>query len=124
MTPDTEYDKILQQFTWSILVLLYIAASDGSIKSHERKIVAEFFVRRNPDVLFDQAKVEDIIKLLGRPEKTSFHKLVRERDGDSQLLQDVYDTANLIILSNTVAHTEQERAIEYLKKSWKGRIVI
>lgn len=122
MTSDFEYDNVLQQFTWAILVLLYIAASDGAIKAHERKIVEGFFIRRNPNVQFDITKVESIIKLLGRPDKSSFHKLVRERDGDSILLQDIYDTAKLIILSNTCAHTEQERAIEYLKKNWKGRI--
>ena len=122
MIPDFEYDKILQQFTWAILVLLYIAASDGALKTHERKIAAEFFMRRNQNIQFDTAKVEEIIKLLGRPDKSSFHKLVRDRDGDSLLLQDIYDTAKLIILSNMCAHTEQERAIEYLKKNWKGRI--
>ena len=123
MISDSDYDKVLQQYTWTILVLLYFAASDGAVKAHERMIITEFFKRRNPHLQFDATKIEDIIKLFGRPDKSSFHKLVRERDGDSPLLQDIYETAHAIIVSNSKAHTEQERALEYLRKSWKDRIV-
>jgi hypothetical protein len=123
MIDDSDYDKVLQQYTWTILVLLYFAASDGAVKAHERVIIAEFFKRRNPHLQFDALKIEEILKLFGRPDKTSFHKLVRERDGDSPLLQDIYETALAIVASNSKAHTEQERAIDYLLKSWKGRIV-
>lgn len=42
-----EYDIILQEFTWTLLVLLYFAASDGSIKAKEREVVADFFKRRS-----------------------------------------------------------------------------
>jgi len=124
MIADSEYDKVLQQYTWTILVLLYFAASDGAIKSSERIIITEFFKRRNRDLQFDTTKIEDIIKLFGRPNKSSFHKLVRERDGDSSLLQDTYETALDIIASNSKVHTEQERAIKYLRKNWKDSIVI
>lgn len=123
MTPDSEYDKVLQQFTWTLLVLLYFAACDGAIKSKERMLIAEFFKRRNPNAELDTSKVEDTLKLFGRPDKSSFHKLVRERSAELGILQDVFDTAQAIMHSNPKPHTEQERAIEYLKKSWKDGIV-
>ena len=123
MIPDSEYDKVLQQFTWTLLVLLYFAACDGAIKPNERMLIAEFFKRRNPNAELDTSKVEDALKLLGRPDKSSFHKLVRERSAEPGILQDVFNTAQAIMRSNPKPHTEQERAIEYLRKRWKDRIV-
>lgn len=118
------YDSVLREYTWTLLALLYFAASDGTVKAHERKIICDFFMRRAPDVQFDEPVVLELLANLGRPEKSSFHKLVRERVAADFVLQDIYDTAWQIIRSNSRIHTEQERAIDYLKKSWKGRITI
>lgn len=118
-----EYDSVLREYTWTLFILLYFAASDGSIKSHERKIIAGFFSRRSRGNDLDTAQVIELLANFGRPDKSTFHKLVRERTSDDTVLQDVYDTAWQIVRSNSRIHTEQERAIDYLKKSWKGRIV-
>lgn len=117
-----EYDIILQEFTWTLLVLLYFAASDGSIKAKEREVVADFFKRRSESGDLDSSIIIELLGNFGRPDKTTFHKLVRERIADDSILQDVYDTAWQIIRCNARIHTEQERAIDYLKKSWSGRI--
>ena len=122
MTDHLAYDTVLREYTWALLVLLYFAASDGSIKSHEREIICEFFKRRSlSDDLANSAILETLANF-GRPDKSSFHKLVRERTAEDSVLQDIYDTCWQIVRSNSKAHTEQERAIDYLKKSWKGRI--
>jgi hypothetical protein len=105
------------------LVLLYFAASDGAIKLQEREIIASFFKRRSPNAELDIPKIVELLKNFGRPDKSTFHKLVRERTADAAVLQDIYETAWQIARSNVRVHTEQERAIDYLKKSWKGHIV-
>ena len=122
VTDYTTYDSVLREYTWALLVLLYFAASDGAIKAHERTIVCAFFKRRSPAAALDDSVVLELLANFGRPDKSSFHKLVRERTTEDLVLQDVYDTAWQIVRSNSKMHTEQERAIEYLKKSWKGRI--
>lgn len=122
MNTHVDYDSVLREFTWALLVLLYIAASDGSIKANEREIICNFFKRRNPNAEFDNSIILELLANFGRPDKSSFHKLVRERTTDEAVLQDIYDTSWQIIRSNSKIHTEQERAIDYLKKSWKSRI--
>lgn len=122
MTDHEIYDSVLRDYTWTLLLLLYFASSDGAIKAHERKFICGFFKRRSPDVELDDSVILELLANFGRPEKSSFHKLVRDRKALDSVLQDVYDTAWKIIRSNSKIHTEQERAIEYLKKSWHGRI--
>jgi hypothetical protein len=122
MTNDADYDSVLREYTWTLLVLLYFAASDGAIKLQEREIIASFFKRRSPNAELDITKIIELLKNFGRPDKSTFHKLVRERTADAAVLQDVYDTAWQIARCNLRIHTEQERAIDYLKKSWKGHI--
>lgn len=123
MTTDAGYDSVLREYTWTLLVLLYFAASDGAIKQQEREIIASFFRRRSSNVELDSSKIIELLKNFGRPDKSTFHKLVRERKVDDIVLQDIYDTAWQIVRCNLKIHTEQERAIDYLKKSWKGHIV-
>ena len=122
MTDHAAYDAVLREYTWTLLVLLYFAASDGSIKVHEREIICGFFKRRSDNGELDSASILEALANLGRPDKSSFHKLIRERTADDSVLQDIYDTSWQIIRSNSRIHTEQDRAIDYLKKSWKGRI--
>ncbi|MEI2766979.1 MAG: hypothetical protein V9E86_00405 [Nitrosomonas sp.] len=122
MTTHAAYDSVLREYTWTLLILLYFAASDGAIKSHEREIICNFFKRRSPNDELDASVILEVLANFGRPDKSSFHKLVRERTADDPVLQDIYDTSWQIIRSNSKIHTEQERAIDYLKKSWKGRI--
>jgi hypothetical protein len=122
VTDLANYDAVLREYTWTLLALLYFAASDGAIKAHERKIICEYFKRRSPGVELDDSVILEHLVNFGRPDKSSFHKLVRERTASDSVLQDVFDTAWQIVRSNSKIHTEQERAIEYLKKSWKGRI--
>lgn len=124
MTYLASYDSVLREYTWTLLVLLYIAASDGAIKSHERKIVCEYFKRRTPDEELDESVILEHLANFGRPDKQTFHKLVRERTAPNDVLQDVYAAAWEIVHSNSLVHTEQERAVEYLKKHWKGRITV
>lgn len=121
-TRHAAYDYVLREYTWALLILLYFAASDGAIKSHEREIICNFFKRRNPNDELDNSVILEVLANFGRPDKSSFHKLVRERTADDSILQDIYDTSRQIIHSNSKIHTEQERAIDYLRKSWKGRI--
>lgn len=122
MTDHAAYDAVLREYIWTLLVLLYFAASDGSIKVHEREIICGFFKRRSDNGELDSASILEALANLGRPDKSSFHKLIRERTADDSVLQDIYDTSWQIIRSNSRIHTEQDRAIDYLKKSWKGRI--
>ena len=122
MTDHSAYDSVLREFTWTLLVLLYVAASDGATKAHEREIISEFFKRRSPTQELETSVILEALANFGRPDKSSFHKLVRERSAENSVLQDVYDTASQIIRSNSKVHTEQERALDYLRKSWKGRI--
>jgi hypothetical protein len=35
MSNDADYDSVLREYTWTLLVLLYFAASDGAIKPPE-----------------------------------------------------------------------------------------
>jgi hypothetical protein len=116
------YDSVLREYTWTLLVLLYFAASDGAIKSHEREIICGFFKRRSPNDELENAVILEVLANFGRPDKSSFHNLVRKRTAGDAVLQDIYDTSWQIVRSNSKNHTEQERAIDYLKKSWKGRI--
>ena len=122
MADDVEYDFVLREYTWTLLVLLYFAASDGAIKAKERAAISNYFKRRNPSAELDEDKIIDLLKNFGRPDKVTFHKLVRERTAEAAVLQDIYDTAWEIVRINSKVHTEQERAIEYLKKSWKEQI--
>lgn len=124
MTADADYDSVLREYTWTLLVLLYFAASDGAIKQQEREIIASFFKRGSSNIELDISKIIELLKNFGRPDKSTFHKLVRERLVDGAVLQDVYDTAWQIVRCNLRIHTEQERAIDYLKKSWKSQIVV
>ena len=122
MDVDVGFDSGLREYTWTLLVLLYFAASDGAIKAKERETISNYFKRRNPSAELDEDRIIDLLKNFGRPDKTTFHRLVRERTAEAAVLQDVYDTAWEIIRTNSKAHTEQERAIEYLKKSWKEQL--
>jgi len=122
VTTQKAYDSLLREHAWALLVLLYFAASDGAIKSHEREIICNFFKRRSPNVEVDTSVILELLANFGRPDKASFHKLVRERTADDSVLQDIYDTSWQIIRSNSKIHTDQERAIDYLKRSWKDRI--
>lgn len=122
VTRHAAYDSVLREYTWTLLVLLYFAASDGAIKSNEREIICSFFKRRSPNDELENAVILEVLANFGRPDKSSFHNLVRERTAGDAVLQDIYDTSWQIVHSSSKVHTEQKRAIAYLKKSWKGRI--
>jgi len=112
------YDQILEQYAWAIFVLIYIASCDGAFKAQERKIIAQFCLRREGAKELNLDKMEDTIKNLSRISKNDFHRFIRERTDTSETLLDIYNTAKKIINTNSNAHTEQVRAISYLEKAW------
>jgi len=121
--PEKAYDAILQSYTWTIFILLYVAATDGAIRAQERQLVVEFCMRRgNPSELTIE-KLDALVKGLGRPAKSDFQRYIRERTTTPEVIRDILATAKAIVATNSKVHTEQERALAYMTKQWKQFLV-
>ncbi len=117
--PEKAYDLILEKYAWAIFILSYVAGCDGAIRAPEWKMIAEFCQRRgNPaELVID--KLEAIAKNLGRPQKTDFHRFIREKTASPEIIKDIFETSQRVVALNSKAHTEQERAIAYMMGKWK-----
>lgn len=121
--PEKAYDAILQSYAWAIMVLLYVAAVDGAVRAPERKLVAEFCLRRGNPSELEPEKVEAMVKGLGAAAKSDFHRYVRERTTTPEVIRDIVATAKAIVATNSKVHTEQERALAFMAKQWKQFLV-
>lgn len=117
--PENAYDMILRSYTWAIYVLIYVAIADSAIRAPERKLIAEFCMRRGNPSELTMEKLDILVKGLGRPTKTDFHRFIRERSTTPEIIRDIFATAKAIIATNSKIHTDQERALAYMEDKWK-----
>lgn len=108
----------IKNLYWILFILIYIASSDGALKSQEIKIIAEFCLRQNNALKIDPFQL--MFKQLARPAKTDFHRFIRDRTCSAEMKLDIIEKAKKIIASNSTPHTEQTRTIKYLEKSWNS----
>lgn len=120
VNPEKPYDTLLQEYGWAIMVLNYVAGADGAIRAPERKAIAEFCLRREGHEALSIEKLDRLIRELGRPDKSVFHRMIRERSAAERVIKDIDETAVKMVEGKAKAHTDQERAIAYMKDKWRS----
>ncbi len=118
--PHAAYDAFLREFAWTIFVIAYVGGVDGALKAPERTLIAEFCQRRGNLSELQLDRLETLVKDLGKADKSTFHKYIRERTAPDEVIRDLMATAQAIVALNRRPHTEQERAISYMQDKWKA----
>jgi len=118
-SPDYPYDNLFEKHGNEIYCLVYIAAADGAVRSEEREIIVSYCLEQKEFKSLDREKLNEIIKNIYRPTKYEYHKSIRRIEPDSANAKNIWSFSNRIVETNSKQHSEQVRALEYIRKQLK-----
>jgi hypothetical protein len=122
-SPEYLYDHLFEKHGGEIYIFVYLAAVDGAMRAPERNIITRYCLEQKGFTSLEAGKVDEILKKMYRPSKHDFYKCVRNSELAPTALNKVLSVANRMVGTNAKPHSEHTKALEYMKKQWKQKLM-
>ena len=102
---------------WSgVAILVFVCRADGRMLKPERAIVADYVKQRCPDIVLDDAALDDQIKAVEEPEQRAFRRMINsiKKSGDTENLTLLQDFAVRIVGTQKTVDPMEKAALEIL----------
>jgi hypothetical protein len=121
-TPEGELSAFWGMHWRELHILLYAAGADGAMRAPERAVIASYCTTLDVGKEFRTIEWDAALKSSVRPSKSEFHSAARELLEKDVPLQPIYEAVIAIVGTQKEVHSEEERVLSYLARTWKGRI--